>query len=90
MSKKKGMFSWLGLGKKQQEEAAPVVEDINENIAAEVEQSKSAAQSSTASEVSYEELIDNNKQLLAEVVAIDDAIIEELPAEPEPEPEPEV
>ena len=31
MSKKKGMFSWLGLGKKEQEETL-VAEEINENV----------------------------------------------------------
>ena len=31
MSKKKGMFSWLGLGKKQDKEVTPAVEAVNEN-----------------------------------------------------------
>ena len=32
MSKKKGMFSWLGLGKKQEKEVTPAVEEVNENV----------------------------------------------------------
>ena len=83
MSKKKGMFSWLGLGKKQQEDAASVVE----NVIDETEQVAVSEEHLTTDAMSHEEKVtQNNQQTPAKELAIDSAITEDLPAEPEPEP----
>ncbi|MBA6390068.1 signal recognition particle-docking protein FtsY [Colwellia sp. BRX10-3] len=93
MSKKKGMFAWLGLGKKEQEDAAPVTEKVvvDNSVIEEIEQPKTTESQPTTDAVCHEEVIaENSSPPLAEMVAIDGAVIEQLPAEPEPEPEPEV
>ncbi|MBA6294636.1 hypothetical protein [Colwellia sp. MB02u-9] len=83
MSKKKGMFSWLGLGKKQQEDAASVVENVTD----ETEQAAASEEHLTTDAMSHEEKVtQNNQQTPAKELAIDNAIIEDLPAEPEPKP----
>lgn len=87
MSKKKAMFSWLGLGKKQQEDAASAVEDVID----ETEQVAASGENLTTDAMSHEEkLAQNNQQTPEKDLAIDHAIIEDLPAEAEAEAEPKV
>jgi fused signal recognition particle receptor len=86
MSKKKAMFSWLGLGKKQQEDAASAVEDVID----ETEQVAASGENLTTDAMSHEEkLAQNNQQTPEKDLAIDHAIIEDLPAEAEAEAEAE-
>ena len=84
------MFSWLGLGKKKQEEVAPVVEDVNDNIIEEPEQEPVEVEQVTTEAVTSEDVIENNRQSSAKALAIDEPAVEKSPAEPEPEPEPEL
>ncbi len=91
MSKKKGMFSWLGLGKKQDKDVTPVVEDVNENTIEVAEETLAASESNVVdTPVDETPIAEENEQQVEETVATEDVIVEALPAEPEPEPEPEV
>lgn len=97
MSKKKGMFSWLGLGQKQQEETAPEVADVNESV---IEQAKSTPDSKpqpiTDTDNHQETGAESIFQSPIQAVVSDEVTAEELPAElepalsTEPEPEPEI
>ncbi|MBA6338249.1 signal recognition particle-docking protein FtsY [Colwellia sp. BRX8-7] len=74
MSKKKGLFSWLGLGR-QQEEAVEEVTDVVET-------------SVETSDVSEEKIAENVEEIQGESLVIDDIVVDNILAEPEPEPEP--
>ncbi|WP_220470101.1 hypothetical protein, partial [Colwellia sp. BRX8-3] len=72
MSKKKGLFSWLGLGR-QQEEAVEEVTDVVET-------------SVETSDVSEEKIAENVEEIQGESLVIDDIVVDNILAEPEPEP----
>ncbi|MBA6253583.1 signal recognition particle-docking protein FtsY [Colwellia sp. MB3u-55] len=74
MSKKKGLFSWLGLGR-QQEEAVEEVTDVVET-------------SVETLDVSEEKIAENVEEIQSESLVIDDVVVDNILAEPEPEPEP--
>ncbi|MFT5812764.1 MAG: fused signal recognition particle receptor [Psychroserpens sp.] len=87
MSKKKDMLSWLGLGKKEQKDAAPVTEEVVDNSAIEkIEQPKVTESQPATDAVCHEEVIaENSPPSRAKMVAIAGAVIEQLPAEAEAE-----
>ncbi|MBA6378550.1 signal recognition particle-docking protein FtsY [Colwellia sp. BRX10-7] len=70
MSKKKGLFSWLGLGR-QQEEAVEEVTDVVET-------------SVETSDVSEEKIAENVEEIQGESLVIDDIVVDNILAEPEP------
>ncbi|MBA6399011.1 signal recognition particle-docking protein FtsY, partial [Colwellia sp. BRX10-4] len=71
MSKKKGLFSWLGLGR-QQEEAVEEVTDVVET-------------SVETLDVSEEKIAENVEEIQSESLVIDDVFVDNILAEPEPE-----
>ncbi|WP_220467913.1 hypothetical protein, partial [Colwellia sp. BRX10-6] len=68
MSKKKGLFSWLGLGR-QQEEAVEEVTDVVET-------------SVETSDVSEEKIAENVEEIQGESLVIDDIVVDNILAEP--------
>ncbi|MBA6361317.1 hypothetical protein, partial [Colwellia sp. BRX8-6] len=64
MSKKKGLFSWLGLGR-QQEEAVEEVTDVVET-------------SVETSDVSEEKIAENVEEIQGESLVIDDIVVDNI------------
>jgi fused signal recognition particle receptor len=97
MSKKKGMFSWLGLGQKQQEETAPEAADVNESVNEQAKPSPVSEQQPITNTSNHQEAVaeSNSQSPIQDVVSIE-VTADELPAElepvlvKEPEPKPEI
>ena len=83
MSKKKGMFSWLGLGKKEQE-ATLVAEDVNENTLEEATQAPE--EKSTTSDNTDE----NSQAEISPDVPVEETVPAELSVDVEQTSMPEV